>query len=255
MSADVLLEKSGYAELIGRAGTEDLKPCGLNAYYLRVSDTGAWSIVRNNTSCAMTTVASGTTAALGTNRWHSLALAFSGSTITASIDGTVVRTVNDSTFSAGQVGFGTSQGETAQFDNLAVVSGQGGAPTSALRNTNSGRCLDVPGVSQTNGTQVTLWDCNAGTNQQWTLTSSKQLQVYGTKCLDAEAAGTAPGTRVIIWDCNGGTNQQWNLTAAGTISGVHSGLCLGPNGAGTANSTPVILQTCDGGTSQQWMRS
>ena len=46
----------------------------------------------------------------------------------------------------------------------------------------------------TNGTQVQLWDCNGGTNQRWTYTSSKQLQVYGNKCLDANGAArpTAP---------------------------------------------------------------
>lgn len=48
-----------------------------------------------------------------------------------------------------------------------------------------------------------------GTNQQWTLTSAKELRVYGGKCLDAKAHGTANGTPVEIWSCNGGTNQQW----------------------------------------------
>ena len=102
---------------------------------------------------------------------------------------------------------------------------------------------------------MTLWDCNGGGNQQWTVNSAKQVQVYGTQCLDAESAGTALGTRVIIWDCAGGTNQQWNVNADGTITGVQSGLCLGPNGAGTANSTPVTLQTCNGGNSQKWTRT
>ncbi|WP_229702514.1 RICIN domain-containing protein [Streptomyces albiflavescens] len=32
----------------------------------------------------------------------------------------------------------------------------------------SGRCLDVPGFNSANGTQVVLWDCNAGSNQRWT---------------------------------------------------------------------------------------
>ncbi len=60
-----------------------------------------------------------------------------------------------------------------------------GSSTSVLRNVNANRCLDVPGVSTTNGTQLNLWDCGTGSNQQWTSTSSKQLQVYGNKCLDA----------------------------------------------------------------------
>jgi hypothetical protein len=255
VSADVLLEKSGYGELIGRAGSQvTSNQAALNAYYLRVSDSGAWSILRNNLSAQVTTLRSGTTSALGTNRWHALSLGFSGSTITASIDGTVVGTVTDTTLPAGQVGFATSVGETAQFDNL-VVAGSGGGTTSALRNDNSGRCLDIPNASQTNGTQVTLWDCNGGGNQQWTVNTAKQIQVYGSKCLDAEGAGTAAGTRVIIWDCNSGTNQQWNVNSDGTVTGVQSGLCVGPTGGGTANSTPVTLQACSGAASQKWTRA
>ncbi|MEU6432251.1 ricin-type beta-trefoil lectin domain protein [Microbispora sp. NPDC046973] len=127
--------------------------------------------------------------------------------------------------------------------------------TSALRNVNAGRCLDVPNVSQTNGTQVQLWDCNGQTNQQWTYTASRQLQVYGTKCLDAEAAGTANGTRAIIWDCNGQANQQWTINADGTVTGVQSGLCLEASNFGTSNGTKVQLWSCTGTTSQKWTRS
>jgi hypothetical protein len=32
----------------------------------------------------------------------------------------------------------------------------------------SGRCLDDPNASTADGTQLVLWDCNGGTNQQWT---------------------------------------------------------------------------------------
>src|SRR5688572_21154054 len=49
----------------------------------------------------------------------------------------------------------------------------------------SNRCIDVPNATQTNGTRVQLYDCHGQTNQTWTYTSSKQLQVYGSKCLDA----------------------------------------------------------------------
>ncbi|MFC5944363.1 ricin-type beta-trefoil lectin domain protein [Micromonospora harpali] len=256
VSADVLLEKAGYVQLEGRVGSQNLDPVSAqNAYFLRVTDAGAWSILRNNTSNQLTTLRSGTVAALGTNRWHSLALGFSGSTITATVDGVTVGTATDSSFGAGLVGFGTSQGQTAQFDNLSVVPGVGGGTQVSLRNANAGRCLDVPSQSQTNGTQLTLWDCNGGPNQQWTQTAGKQLQVYGTKCLDAEGAGTSSGTRVIIWDCTGGTNQQWNLNTDGTITGVQSGLCLSPTGGGTANGTQVVISTCTGGNSQKWTRS
>ncbi|GIH66638.1 RICIN domain-containing protein [Microbispora siamensis] len=147
---------------------------------------------------------------------------------------------------------------TAVDDTFTVTllpPSSGGGSTSALRNVNAGRCLDVPNLSQTNGTQLQLWDCNGQTNQQWTYTSSRQLQVYGNKCLDAEAAGTANGTRAIIWDCNGQANQQWNVNADGTVTGVQSGLCLEASNFGTSNGTKVQLWSCTGTTSQKWTRS
>jgi predicted alpha-1,2-mannosidase len=127
--------------------------------------------------------------------------------------------------------------------------------TGVLRGQASGRCVDVPGLSQTNGTTVALWDCNGGTNQQWTATASKQLMVYGTKCLDVNGASTADGAAVQIYDCNGGTNQQWTLNADGTIVGVGSGKCLDATGQGTANGTLIQIWTCNGGTNQKWSRS
>ncbi|WP_198042164.1 ricin-type beta-trefoil lectin domain protein [Kitasatospora azatica] len=116
----------------------------------------------------------------------------------------------------------------------------------------SGRCVDVPNSSQTNGTQTQLWDCNGQANQHWTTTTSKQLTVYGNKCLDASGKGTSNGTAVVIWDCNGGTNQQWNVNSNGTITGVQSGLCLDATGTGTANGTKLQLWACSGAGNQQW---
>jgi O-glycosyl hydrolase len=259
VSSDVLLSQSGYVELIGRATTQhSFGPAGIDSYALRVTDGGQWSILRNDVGNALTTLRSGSVAALGTGRWHTLALSFSGTTIAAQLDGTAVGSVTDSTWSVGQAGYGTSQGETAQFDNLSITPNSGPPPPppgGILRGAGSGRCLDVPNQSQTNGTQMDIWDCNGGTNQQWTATASGQLTVYGTKCLDASAHGTAPGTKVVIWDCNGGNNQRWTLNADGTVAGVESGLCLDVTGAGTANGTLVEIWTCDGGSNQHWSRT
>ncbi|MFI5894486.1 arabinofuranosidase catalytic domain-containing protein [Actinoplanes sp. NPDC051513] len=116
----------------------------------------------------------------------------------------------------------------------------------------SGRCLDVPNSSTTNGAQTQLYDCTGAANQSWTYTTTKQLTVYGNKCLDASGRGTTNGTAVVIWDCNGQTNQQWNVNADGTVTGVQSGLCLDANGAATANGTKIILWSCNGQANQRW---
>jgi hypothetical protein len=139
-------------------------------------------------------------------------------------------------------------------ESTSLVRRQGGSSGTGQQivGGQSGRCIDIPNSSTTNGTQVQLWDCGAGTNQRFTYTSGKQLQVYGNKCLDASGAGTTNGTQVIIWDCNGQTNQQWNVNSNGTITGVQSGLCVDANGAATANGTKIILWSCNGGTNQQW---
>ncbi|WP_281902482.1 non-reducing end alpha-L-arabinofuranosidase family hydrolase [Phytohabitans aurantiacus] len=114
----------------------------------------------------------------------------------------------------------------------------------------SGRCIDVPNATQTNGTRVQLYDCHGQSNQSWSYTSGKQLRVYGNKCLDASGAATANGTAIIIWDCGSGANQQWNVNPNGTISGVQSGRCL--DVWGTGNGQQVQLYDCHGQTNQQW---
>jgi alpha-galactosidase len=130
----------------------------------------------------------------------------------------------------------------------------GGTATKAIRGSASNRCLDDPNGTTTNGTQLVIWDCNGGANQQWTYTGAKQLQVVG-KCLDAYNNQTSPGTKVEIWDCNGQANQQWNVNSDGSVTSVQSGLCLDVTGAGTANNTTVQLWTCNGATNQKWTMS
>ena len=115
----------------------------------------------------------------------------------------------------------------------------------------SGRCVDVPSASQTNGTRVQLYDCNGQTNQAWTLTSSKQLSVYGSMCLDA--AGSGNGAAVQIYSCHGQANQQWNVNSNGTISGVQSGRCL--DVWGTGNGQQIQLYDCHGQANQRFSLS
>jgi endo-1,4-beta-xylanase len=112
----------------------------------------------------------------------------------------------------------------------------------------SGRCIDVPNASQTNGTRVQLYDCHGQSNQQWTYTAGKQLTVYGNMCLDA--AGSGNTAAIQIYSCNGQTNQQWNVNANGTITGVQSGRCL--DVWGTANGQQVQLYDCSGQPNQQF---
>jgi O-glycosyl hydrolase len=257
VSTDVNMQQAGTVTLLGRANTQNRPQSHQAAYQLRISNTGAWSIAKNSSGGALTTLTSGSHAALGLNSWHTIKLAFSGTQITAALDGTTLGSTIDGSFGTGQVGLGVVGYQTNQFDNLSVTAnGSGnGNVGGVLRGQESGRCVDVPGATQTNSTTVALWDCNGGANQTWTATPARQLTVYGTKCLDVNAAGTADGTAVQIYDCNGGSNQQWNVNSDGTVVGVGSGKCLDATGHGTANGTLLEIWTCNGGANQKWARS
>ncbi|WP_405523332.1 non-reducing end alpha-L-arabinofuranosidase family hydrolase [Streptomyces canus] len=135
---------------------------------------------------------------------------------------------------------------------LLVAGPAQAATASDVRGVDSGKCLDVDGFSQTDGANVQIWDCHGGINQQWTLTDSNQLTVYGNKCLDARGGGTTNGTPVQIWSCTGSDNQQWRVNPDGTIVGVRSGLCLEASGWGKTNGTQVRIWSCTGGANQKW---
>lgn len=125
-----------------------------------------------------------------------------------------------------------------------------GTGTGAIKGAGSGRCLDDPDSTTTDGTQLQLWDCSGGSNQQWTYTSVGEFRVLGDKCLDA--AGTGNGAKVQIYTCWGGDNQKWRINSDGSITGVQSGLCLDAVGAGTANGTKIQLYGCANGSNQKW---
>jgi hypothetical protein len=252
-SADALMTQAGAVQIAGRVGTQhSFGPAGINEYYLQLSNTGAWSIVRNNTSDSLSTLASGTVAAPGTGTWHHLALTFNGHTITAAIDGVTVGTATDSTYSSGMVGLGTSGYQTDQFDNLSVtpVSGGGSVTGPIVAGVNTSDCVDDNGNSGANGTKVQLWTCNGGASQNWTLPGDGTIRINGG-CLDITGAGTANGTMVELWTCNGGANQQWQSVSSTLVNPV-SGKCLDDPGFNTANGTQLEIWTCNNGSNQQW---
>lgn len=124
----------------------------------------------------------------------------------------------------------------------------------ALRSAASGRCLDVPGGSATDGSALQIYDCTEAAGQQWTTSASGELRTLGSMCLD-DPSGGAPGTPATIATCHGGANQQWAPQADGTVRNVATGLCLDVSGAATDNETPVIVYDCHAEDNQQWSAS
>ena len=144
-------------------------------------------------------------------------------------------------------------GITATVPHAAAagsVSPRADGGSGEIKGVGSGRCLDVPNSSTTDGTQLQLWDCSGNSNQQWTYTSDSELKVLGDKCLDA--AGTSNAVKAQIYTCSGGDNQKWHINSDGTITGVQSGLCLDAVNVGTANGTEIQMYSCTGGSNQKW---
>jgi Glycosyl hydrolase family 59/Ricin-type beta-trefoil lectin domain/Galactocerebrosidase, C-terminal lectin domain len=254
VSADALISQPGAVQLFGRAGSQiGYYPPAASGYYLQLADNGSWQVVRSNSSGALTTLASGSVAAPGTGSWQHLALTFSGSTITAAINGSNVATVNDSTYGSGMVGFGVNGYQTDQFDNLSVTPGSGPTVHSGpiVAGVSSSKCVDDNRGSAAAGTKVQIWDCNGNpSSQTWTIASDGTIQING-QCLDITGARYSNGTPVEIWTCNGGGNQQWQARN-GTLVNPASGLCLDDPGSSTANGTQLDIWSCGGGTNQQW---
>jgi hypothetical protein len=137
------------------------------------------------------------------------------------------------------------------LDTLGAALG-GGSGGNTYVGVGSNKCMDDPNSSTTNGTQLEIWTCNGGANQQFTATGGT-LRVEG-KCLDAPGGATANGTIVEIWTCNGGANQQFSYQSDGTIRGSQSGKCVTVQGAGTTNASKLILYTCNSGGNEHWTR-
>ncbi|GAB3227373.1 hypothetical protein GCM10027447_18410 [Glycomyces halotolerans] len=146
----------------------------------------------------------------------------------------------------------------AELDSI-TLSGGGTTPppdddpsgdTVLLQSVSAEKCIDVPGGDTTDGTEVQLYSCYEGENQQFTETSGQELQVLG-KCLDAPSGSN--GDLVQIYTCHGGDNQKWTFNSDGTISNVeYSNVCLDVYSSN--NGAPVQLYSCWGGDNQQWNR-
>lgn len=271
VAVDALMEQAGSVQLLARIDTQHpFSVAGIKDYYLQLSSTGAWSIVKNTYGGTLTTLVSGTVAAPGTGTWHHLALTASGSTLTAAIDGTTVGSTSDSSYPTGQVGLGVGGWQTDQFDNLSITpvgsgsSGNAGAPVAAtyqLLNRNSGLALAVGGGSTSAGALVVQSAQASAGSQQWQLLGEhngydKLVNVASGMVLDVPDDSTAQGTQLDQWPDNGGANQAWAVVGTGTgyytLANENSGMVADVDGGSTSAGAAVIQWPADGGANQQW---
>jgi hypothetical protein len=122
INVDVLMEQTGYVELIGRLGAQSQSSPGASqGYHLRITSSASWNLFKEDISGHDTQLGSGTISFV-LNSWHDLSLRFVEDTIQAFIDSTLITVVSDGTYGSGQVGLLVSKWRNAEFDNFSVTS-------------------------------------------------------------------------------------------------------------------------------------
>ncbi len=126
---------------------------------------------------------------------------------------------------------------------------------------NSGKCLDVTGVSTANYAALQQWGCGSGANQQFRFVATGDgfyeiVAQHSGKCLDVADQSTALKALVQQYDCWGGGNQQFRFEPTDSgyyhIIARHSVMCLDVYGRSTDNGAPIQQYDCASGTNQQF---
>lgn len=122
---------------------------------------------------------------------------------------------------------------------------------SRIRNTGSGRCVDVPGSSLAIRTYLQTYTCNSTKAQALSrLPGDQTVRVLGN-CLDVPSSSFVTGKKIWTYTCNGTSAQTWQFGSDGTIRPVaKTTLCLAA--ASTAQNAAITINTCNGSTLQKW---
>lgn len=126
-----------------------------NFYSILVKNGTLWYLGKK-VSGNFITLASGSTG-YNTTTWYTWTLTLTGHTISASINGTTLATVTDTSFSSGYIGFKTRN--QSEFDNVVVTStGSGPTPTPTNTNTPAPTSTNTPAPTATNTPAPTATD-------------------------------------------------------------------------------------------------
>ena len=115
------------------------------------------------------------------------------------------------------------------------------------------KCVDIAGLSTTNGTKIWLWDCWGGAGQKWSVSAGIALVGPAGKCLDAGAT-FATNSTAVVFSCYPYVPQQQWVFVQGQIKGI-GGQCLSIKNSVLANGVPIDMEPCrtDGAASgQNW---
>ncbi|MFE2111539.1 RICIN domain-containing protein [Kitasatospora sp. NPDC059463] len=133
-------------------------------------------------------------------------------------------------------------------------------PPFELRNTATGKCLEVADWRTDVGAPVRQWTCTGGANQQWIVNNgSFVLNQHSSLCLDIPGRSTAWGVQLIQYTCSSmgyPPNQRWHVPGVSQPSTgpVTSFLetVLDVYGFDPSDGAPVVTWGANGGDNQTW---
>ena len=112
------------------------------------------------------------------------------------------------------------------------------------------KCLDIAGSNQTDGTNVLMWQCHGGDNQQWIYDpATEQFKTrLNNMCL------TVNGSNVQVATCKADDiRQQWYFDKTSkALKSRSNNLCLDIQGGYGEDGGNVIMWDCHGQANQQW---
>lgn len=136
-------------------------------------------------------------------------------------------------------------------------------------NYHANKCLSLAnGGSTANGTNVIIYTCNDGREQDWYMVESgaypgyyyiKNYKAGADQCISVSGGGsTADGAAMILWTCNGNGEQRWRFDAVGggwiTLKNHKSGKVMSLDGGNAANNTRVVQWEYYNTTDAVWKR-
>jgi uncharacterized repeat protein (TIGR03803 family) len=190
---------------------------------------------------------------LGTNLTDATGVTFNGTAATFKIvSATEIKATVPATATTGTVAVTTQNGTlttNAPFEVLPVG-------TYNIQNVELGLYVGVEGKSKADGAPLILWNPDASTDQEWTV-SMVGNGVYQIKNVNSKllvgvlGASMDEGASVVQWQATGSPDQEWQFIPSGSnwlITDLNSGMQM-TNG-GVSEGAPLIQWPADGMTSQ-----
>ncbi|WP_430791937.1 RICIN domain-containing protein [Actinoplanes sp. G11-F43] len=116
------------------------------------------------------------------------------------------------------------------------------------------KCVNVPGTTFTDSTQLEMRTCNGGSLfQGWQYDeATKRFISFEGKCMDARNSGKTSGTVLQIYTCNTSNAQKFEYYTDNSWRNVNSGLCIDIPSNNRNDGAKLTTWTCNGGTNQKW---